>query len=251
MISSTVASDDAAESLELTNISSARPRPRNDVPTDTLARQQLGTGNASIMRSCQEIQSGPLRFSLQGDSEAVTDNKSVGYTTNSNDGKDLSLEQHLRETGCISSSAADCIQVGGAPTVVVTSAPFQDSTYCSVDDIEDISPNTCAAAASPMTFQPSPSPSDGQTDPPDPDNVIRNKSPYAVSVERKDAGRDDSTAKRSGPTRNVNELYAEPDMSRKTKRIAALESDYLNASDPVMKVTVRFIVRASLTPLMQ
>ena len=152
MISSTVASDDAAESLELTKISSARPRPRNDVPTDTLARKQLGTGNASIMRSCQEIQSGPLRFSLQGDSEAVTDNKSVGYTTNSNDGKDLSLKQNLRKTGCISSSAADCIQVGGAPIVVVPSAPFQDSTYCSVDDIEDISSDTCAAAASPMTF---------------------------------------------------------------------------------------------------
>ena len=117
---------------------------------------------ALSMRSCQEIQSGLPSYSFQGDSEAV-DNKCITYTKNKYEGKDLSSEQTLREIGCDYTGTADSIQIGGArPTVVVPSAPFHDSTYCSLDDVNDTPSNT--GIASPMSFQSSSHPSDGQTD---------------------------------------------------------------------------------------
>ena len=220
--SSPAAGDDATESLELTNISSAPSQPRRDLSPDTIVEEQHGTGNA-IIHACQESQHGPLSY-FQGEFGQM-DNRSIAHTRNNheqNEVKNRHSDQRLRETEHPSTGTADSIQIGGArPTVVVPSAPFQDSTYCSLDDVKGTPSNT--GIAFPMTFQSSSYPSYGQTDHSDLYNVIGDKRPYAV--ERKD-GRNDATANRSGPTKNVDELYAKPDMSRKTKKIAVLESDY-------------------------
>ena len=217
--SSPAAGVDATESLELTNISSAQSQPRRD-----LVEEQHGTGNA-IIHACQESQHGPLSY-FQGDFGQM-DNRSIAHTRKNHEHdevKERHYDHRLRKTERSSIGTADSIHIGSAPpTVVVPSAPFQDSTYCSLDDVKDTPSNTCIA--SPMSFRSLTHPSDGQTDHSDPYNVIRDKRLCVLSVERKDEWQD-SSAVRSGPKRNIDELYAKPDMSRKTKKIAALESDY-------------------------
>ena len=110
-------------------------------------------------------------------------------------------------------------------SVVVPSAPSLDNTYCSLDDVEGGTANTKATDS--HVSNPLPYHQEGLFD------------PYSVSKACSSSAGTPKTSPELPLTdiipnqrAEVEQLYAKPDMSRKTKKTTPSESDYDDPRDP-------------------
>eukprot|EP00057_Strongylocentrotus_purpuratus_P018268 XP_011672742.1 PREDICTED: protein NYNRIN-like [Strongylocentrotus purpuratus] len=210
-----------AESVEMT-ASSEVSRPSREVPCRQISDREEPGLNQATMPSCSESQTSvpilPARQELmcrpffhtkhKAKEQALTTGE-CPPTTDYSAPENRSVDHHYEHT----------------ESVVVPSAPSVDNTYWSLDDVEGGSANTKATDS--QVSNPLPYHQEGLFD------------PYSITKACSSSAGTPKTPPelpltdiRPNQRAEVEQIYAKPDMSRKTKKATPSESDYCDPRDP-------------------